>query len=372
MSILFGVKKYFLWYYLLIKRLLKKQGIWLMIIVLPIIFAIYSKIQSSDDSGSMRVGLILEDSDEIAQKTVEKLINGNYSVNFYIENSKENLIDDINNEKTVCGYIFSENLTNKLDTLNIKGCINVVVPSSDFMSSMINEMVFSELFKVYGGNIAVNNIEASQLFGVYNEEAILMLQDKYLMYADSDKTFHIDFENIDEIDDNMQSDSESDVDSSSISLERMKTSNVSLFSIRGILAVIMVVAGLTGCVWWNYEKKCGMFKAMRATQCYIGAFLYITAVALITAIPTIIVIFITNSQAAGVGMEFVKMVEYIFIIGIMGTLLCFLIRDKMFLISFIPVYAVLCLVMCPVFFDISTILPAVKYVRWLLVPYYYM
>ena len=77
MSILFGVKKYFLWYYLLIKRLLKKQGIWLMIIVLPIIFAIYSKSQSSDDSGSMRVGLILEDSDEIAQKTVEKLINGN-------------------------------------------------------------------------------------------------------------------------------------------------------------------------------------------------------------------------------------------------------------------------------------------------------
>lgn len=199
MSILFGVKKYFLWYYLLIKRLLKKQGIWLMIIVLLIIFAIYSKIQSSDDSGSMRVGLILEDSDEIAQKTVEKLINGNYSVNFYIENSKENLIDDINNEKTVCGYIFSENLTNKLDTLNIKGCINVVVPSSDFMSSMINEMVFSELFKVYGGNIAVNNIEASQLFEVYNEEAILMLQDKYLMYADSDKTFYIDFENIDEI-----------------------------------------------------------------------------------------------------------------------------------------------------------------------------
>lgn len=349
------IKKYFLWFYLLIKRLLKKIGVWIIIVIIPIIFNIYTHGKSSDNNESMRVGLILEDNDEISQKTVEKLINGDFSVNFYIEDSRDKLIYDINNEKTICGYIFSENLTNKLDTLNIKGCIKVVVSSSDFMSSMINEMVFSELFKTYGGNIAINNIETSEIFGVYNKEAIASLEDKYSLYNDSDKTFHIDFKNVDGID-NMQSDVQNNVE----------------FSIKGIIAIIVVIAGLTGCVWWNYEKKRGMFKAMREIQCYIGAFLYVVTVTFPIAVSGLITIFTTGSKTLSVGAEIVNMIVYVLIIGIIGTILCMIVRDRMFLISFIPVYAIICLIACPVFFDLATLIPAVKYIRWILLPYYYL
>ncbi len=352
------IKKYFLWFYLLIKRLLKKTGIWVIVVLLPWIFAFYVNSQSSDDSQSMRVGLVLQDSDEIAQKTVENLVNGQYSVNFYIENEKDKLIEDINNEKSVCGYIFSEKLTNRLDTLNIKECINVVIPSSDFMSSMINEIVFSELFKAYGGNIAINNINSSQLFGVYNEEAITSIEDKYSVYADGDRTFHIDFENVNS-------------DSSQSDITENADNGLPLFSIRGMLAVILVVAGLTGCVWWNTEKKRGMFKAMSALECYLGAFLYVVAVTFIVAISALVVIFITGEQTGSITFEILNMGRYVFLIGGMGTLLCAVVRDKMLLISFIPVYAIFCMIMCPVFFDLGAVVPAIKYVRWGLVPFYF-
>lgn len=404
-DVLNGIKRYTRWYYLLLKRLIKKPGVWILCILFPILAITACNFQKDNSESFMSVGLIVNNNDEVAYNTAQHLINGGYPVKFYIADSEEKMAESIINNEDVCGYIFCDNLKERLDSKNLKECITIIKPSSDFVSSMINEIVFCELFKTYGSDIAINEIVKSDIFADNTAKAVMQIKEKYQEYADGSNTFHIDFkdineyqsDNIDNIENNADSynntdsysnmnnhnntdiynnvDNHNNIDSynntdSYNNADNNKYKYVQLFSIRGVMAIIIAIAGLTGCVWWKSEDEHGLFKAMRPFQKYVGAFLYVVSTAFLIGIIAIVVIFITNSQVYSVIGEILKMLLYIIAIGIMGTVLCIIIRDRLFLTSFIPVYAILCFIVCPVFIDISAIIPPIRYLQKLLLPYY--
>ena len=356
-DILTSIKKYSLWFFLLLKRLIKKPGMWIISIVIIAATIMVQKYNKADSSNLVNVGLIIDNDDEISYKTARNLINGSYSVNFYIADSYDTMTENILNNEDYCGYIFCDNLKERLDSGDIKECITLVKLSDDFLSSMLNEIVFAELFKVYGKDIAVGDVVKSGIFGEDTPEAAARMEERYSEYENGSSTFHLEFEDINN-NDNASHDA--------------GTIGVSLFSIRGVMAVVVAIAGLTGCVWWKNEEKQGLFKAMRPLHKYMGAFLYSIAAAFLMGIVAIIVIFITHSQIYGIFYEILKMLLYIIEVGIMGMIICLIIRDRLFLTALIPVYAILCFIACPVFVDLSTIIPALKYISRLLLPYYMM
>lgn len=362
-DVLISIKKYSLWFFLLLKRLIKKTGMWIISIVIIAATIMAQKYNKTDSSNLVNVGLIINNDDEISYKTAMNLINGDYSVNFYIAGSYDAMTGNILNNKDYCGYIFNDNLKERLDSGNIKECITLVKLSDDFLSSMLNEIVFAELFRVYGKDIAVGDIVKSGIFGEDTLEAAARIEERYSEYEKSSATFHLEFEDINEY---QRSNSNDYKNTSKNNIE------ASLFSIRGVMAVVVAIAGLTGCVWWKNEEKQGIFKAMRSLQKYMGAFLYSAAAAFLMGIAAIIVIFITHSQIYGDIYEILKMLLYIIEVGIMGMLFCFIIRDRLFLTALIPVYAIVCFLACPVFVDLSTVIPALNYISRLLLPYYMM
>ena len=85
----------------------------------------------------------------------------------------------------------------------------------------------------------------------------------------------------------------------------------------------------------------------------------------------ILLVYIYNILYGGI-YEILKMLLYIIEVGIMGMLFCLIIRDRLFLTALIPVYAIVCFLACPVFVDLSTVIPALNYISRLLLPYYMM
>lgn len=124
-DVLISIKKYSLWFFLLLKRLIKKPGMWIISIVIIAATIMAQKYNKTDSSNLVNVGLIINNDDEISYKTAMNLINGDYSVNFYIAGSYDAMTGNILNNKDYCGYILMI-IERKACSGNIKECITLV------------------------------------------------------------------------------------------------------------------------------------------------------------------------------------------------------------------------------------------------------
>jgi len=351
------MKKIVLWFFLLLKRQLKNIALLIFLIGLPLCAFIISHIPKATESVPPRIGIVLLDQDSTSVNTANSLISDTSVLEFYICNSYDELYQNIENKDTDCGYIFSKDLTRQLDSTSYKGCITLIKNSSEFISSLSNEIVFSALFRVYGKNIATNYINGSSLFSSIKAHAIQMTNEKYDYYVNGAATFHIDFDTL-----------SNNGDISNLNPIEIEKSS---FPIRGILAILIFVAGLFGCVQWLKDSESGVFDPMSYSFQRISRILYIIIPTLLFAISSLITIYLANVQVSP-WIELKSMVLYIILIIVFCLLLSYFIKKSTLLISLIPIFIIGSLVLCPIFINISAFLPVTNILNKLFIPYYYL
>ncbi len=351
------MKKIMVWLYLLTKRQLKNPAIIIFLIGLPLISAILVNIPQMSENGKPRVGLTAYDNDETTVKTIEQLVNGDYSVEFYKEESHDKLVQDISKGDSECGYVFSQDITKKLDRKSYEGCIIRVNDTAGYVSSMADEIVFASMFKAYGKNIAVNYAASSKMFKNINSDAVEVVKKSYEKYADSDITFHLEFEMLN---DDLESGDET---------VAMKEAAVT-FPIRGILIIFVYIAGLFGAVMWKSDYDKGVLVTVPYNMRIPVRMMYVFIPTFLFAADALITMGVTKTAVFPA--ELLNMILYILAITIFGTILCLIIKNINIMISLIPVLVILSLVICPVFVNITTVVPFAKYIGRLLLPYYYL
>ena len=351
------MKKISLWFFLLVKRQLKNIVLLIFLIGLPLCAFIITHIPKALESGTPRIGIVLLDMDPISVSTANALISDTSVLEFYTCDSAEALYKSIENGDTDCGYIFSKDLTAQLDNKSYKGCITLIKNSSEFISSLSNEILFSALFRVYGKNIATNYISGSSLFSSIKASAIKMSNEKYDYYVNGAATFHIDFDTL-----------STDGDTSSLNAIQVEKSS---FPIRGILAILIFIAGLFGCVQWLKDSENGVFAPMSYSFQRISRILYIIIPTLLFAISSLITIYLANVQVAP-WIELKSMFFYILLIIVFCSLLSYIVRKSTLLISLIPIFIIGSLVLCPIFINMAAFLPITNILNKLFLPYYYL
>ena len=351
------MKKIVLWFFLLLKRQLKNIVLLIFLIGLPLCAFIITHIPKALDSSAPRVGIVLLDRDSTSVSTANSLISDTSVLEFYTCDSADELYQSIENGDTDCGYVISKDLTKQLDSKSYQGCITLIKNSSDFISSLSNEILFSALFRVYGKNIATNYINGSSLFSSINTSAIKMTNEKYDYYVNGAATFHIDFNTL-----------SNDGDTNSLSAIEVEKSS---FPIRGILAILIFVAGLFGCVQWLKDSEDGVFAPMSYSFHRISRILYIIIPTLLFAISSLITIYLANVQVSP-WVESKSMSLYILLIIVFCLLLSYIIKKSTLLISLIPIFIIGSLVLCPVFINVAVFLPVTNILNKLFLPYYYL
>lgn len=351
------MKKIALWFFLLTKRHLKNIILVLFLIGLPISAFVISRIPAMSESKIPRIGIVLLDNDTIAKSTADLLIDSSSSLEFYLCDSTDILYASIEDGTTDCGYIFSKNLTEQLDSKSYEGCITLFKTSSDFISSLSNEVVFASLFRVYSKRLATNYIRGSSLFSSVQTDAIRMTEEKYEYYLHGAATFHIDFETL-----------SNDGDSSALEEIEIETS---VFPIRGILAILIFVAGLFGCVQWLKDCETGVFAPMSYSFHTVSRILYTLIPTFLFAISSLLTIYLAGVQVSFF-MELKSMFLYILLITVFGWILTYLIKNSILLVSLMPVFIIGSLVLCPIFINMETIFPMAKILNKLFLPYYYL
>lgn len=351
------MKKIVLWSFLLCKRQLKNFVLLAFLIALPLCVFIINHIPKALENGTPRIGIVLLDTDTTSVSTANSLMSDTSVLGFYMSNSIEELYKNIENGDTDCGYVFSKDITKQLDSQSYKGCITLIKSSSQFISSISNEVVFSALFRIYGKTIATNYINSSSLFSSIKTSAIKMAEEKYDYYVNGAATFYIDFETL-----------SSNGTTDTLSSIEVETSS---FPIRGILSILIFIAGLFGCIQWLKDSENGVFAPMSYSFQHISRILYIIIPTGLFAISSLITIYLAGIQLS-FWIELKSMVLYILLIIVFGLLLSYIIRKSTLLISLIPVFIIGSLVLCPVFINIGTFLPVANILNKLFLPYYYL
>lgn len=345
-----------LWIYLLLKRQLKNIPVLILLVLIPVVAFVVMHVSALNSSDTVRIALYVEDTDQTAVDTVSILVAGDYSYEFYLADSKKQLMSDISRDKAECGYIFTSNLTQQLDSKDYDGCIKCIYDSSSYSAMSGNEIVFSALFKVYAKQVAVNYVSNSDIFEDIRVDAISSIRNQYSDYLESNETFHLEILSLDESD---------GVGNYQTIEEQTET-----FPTRKILVILIYIAGMFGSVQYYMDKEKGSFITLPYGYRALGLPLYSCINALVFSVSAEVTLVIIGESDGVRGAA--VMLGYVLAVTLFSWALALLLGNARRMITLIPLLVIACLVMCPVFVNVAGVLPIVKYVRYLLLPYYMM
>lgn len=353
------MKQILLLIHLTIKQQLKNPPFLFFLILMPLIILHTSKIIISDnDENNICIGIYTDSYTTISEQVFDELSKNNGIISFIEYEDLELMRTDIIKNKLECGYVFPENLKEKLDKKDYKNTVTLMCGSnSNIIGSLSNEIVFSAILKIYGENIIKNYISSNELLNTHSDELFPLIDEKYSSYLNSDTVFHVEFNTI-------------SPDGSLDDLETIEAAT-SLFPLRGIASVLIFAAGMFGSLQFLTDKSSGTFITMKQ-NCRIAAyFVYPFVLSLLTGISAAIALTFSNISAGFVN-EITAILPYIFIITIYCAALSSILRNENIFAASLPVMIILCLVACPVFINLAPLLPAIKIIRYFLPPTFYL
>lgn len=349
------MKKFFTWLKILTKRQLANPFFLALLIILPLTALISDNFSSKDKNTGYIAGLYIDgESDDIfADTVVNNLVNANDSIRFVKFNNVEDMKEKIISEELICGYVIPHNIRKLLSGDDKEGSITSYMIPASTLQPAANEIVYAELIKMQGYSIIKDYMHSSGQFpdDKYIEEAF----EYYEEYLTGNETIRIDYEEYgtDKI------------------IDAKEISTGLVFPVRGIMSVLVFLAGLFGSVLYLKDKENGVFQTitkgyqniLRILYPFIPAFLF--GMAMMVSV-------IASDNHKSVGTEIICMFCFILGITLFAVLLTLLTKKSRILSSCIPVILLCSLVFCPVFINLELYLPAVGYVQKLFVPYYYL
>lgn len=349
------MKKLFLWLWLLLKRQLKNPAVSIFLVGMPVAAAIIVNIPAMTRQELTRVGIVASERDDISGRVLKQLLNGKYSVEFYRSPDYQSLKEDVRSGRAECGYIFDNNLTEKYSRKKYDNTILQLNNSSDFVSSMAREIVFAALFSVYAKDMAVDYVKLSPIFEGYKERAVQEVSDSYDAYLGGTITFHMKFSTLNGAD-NERAVPVSDQSDS--------------FQVRGILGILVYLAGLFGCVQWKMDEEKGVFLTLPYSFRIASRPLYAMIPTVLFALSAELTMIISHS--AKYPSELWKMLVYAVAVILFSWLMNILIPSTKAMVSIIPVLLIASMVLCPIFINVLTTIPEARFIARLLLPYYYL
>ncbi len=339
---------------LFIKRCFKKLSFLLLLLAIPVL-CLLLKNTAKDSSSSITAGIYLEKESPLALQISNNLVSKYDSVRFELCKDKEMLMNRVINGTYECGYVFSEDFDEKLLNKKTKKILEVYVSPKTLTSALTNEYVFSELFVEYAFHELVDYIKTDNIFKNKDLSDINnTLRPIYDDYVNGDETFSFRYINP----------KEGSVEDTSLFTSYL------LLSVKGVIALLIMFAAFIGTLNLYKDNKAGVFYAYKGINKTLAKMSEIFSVTLPAALSGLITIYACN-LSDGFLTEILRLFAY----ALIGTVYCYvlykLIPNQYVFSAFIPILILGSIIFCPIFIDVSEILPFVKNISWLFLPKYY-
>lgn len=361
------------WFFLSCKRALMRPLFLLLLVLLPVGAFMIRQTEAADD-GKIAVALFV-DGDPWNEVVAKRLAEKSGSFRFYLCKTKEALVDDVASGRAECGYSFPAGFRKLLEQKAYKRAIRVTVSPSTVAADLASETVFAGLFEVYGEELLRAYVEEGRAFQMARETVEVSWEDVrplYEGYCSNGSTFSFAYET---------------VDGGILKENSMKT----VFPVRGMGAVFVLVMGLTAAVMAAEDEKHGFYGTVTAGRKRGLQAVSVSALVVLACVSVAAALAAAGEFGASVGADggigsgmsgsavglcIGKELSALFGYGaavvafVMGLLM--IVKNSAVLAGLIPFFIVGSLVVCPVFADLSSVVPTLRVVRWLFLPWYYL
>lgn len=347
------MKKILTWTLLLTKRLMHKPAFIMTLLLIPfLVLLLQGSFQSGD--AMLQVALYTESSDPDSLESVliaELAASSNHTVHFNVCNSISELQADLRRNRADCGYVFPRHLELELER-HVKqnhAVITAYHHTGAIETLLLDEMVYRMIYEELSYDIVKQHIQDKKKVNVDHR-----LNHFYQFYRQDESFIRFEY-----------------ADGTGNRALNQQQSNYLLLPIRGICAVLILLAAMTGTIFWYEDHERKLFLRLSRSYQKILPFFYSLVPAVLAGICGFAAITLTGF-AGQTTQEFLALALFLLAVSSYSMLLRELLTDAKSYLAAIPLSAIGSLLFCPVFADLSMAMPMIKPLRMLTPVFYYL
>lgn len=342
------MKKLFMWFLLLNKRLYKKITYIAILFLIPVLVFLFSL--SAKESGSVvNVVLAPEDAqDAFASQIIQELCQDSIVISFQVA-EPEYAMELVASGKADAAWIFPADLQSRLrnyiyEEKNSDGFIRIVEREQTIPQRLAREKLSAVLHRQ---TVRITFLKYIRQIAPESQE---MSDEKLLTYLENTDVSGELFAFYD-LDGNRREDS----------------ANFLTTPIRGLLAVLATVGAVVTAMYYQSDLDRGIFSLLPERHRSFGEFGYqmISAVNILTFVTVALLITGWNVR---IGAELLICILFGISCALFGMLLRSVFGGRRGLAVFLPVLVIVMLAVCPIFFDVGSL----RKIQLLLPPTYYI
>ena len=344
-----SVKKFFLWFGLLNKRLLKKISFLLILCSIPLL-VVAVNLMSKQEGGILNIVVYAEDSeDELAQEIIDSLLSGEDIINYMEAESADEAGKLVQSGRADAAWIFPEGFQDEVDNYLRKGyleegIIQVVEKEDNVMLHLSREVLFGKLYSslsylvyerfVTEDLLAEEDISEEQLRSRFSptdsEESLFVFSYLDGEVADTELSYM-------------------------------------LYPIRGLLALVIVLCGMAMGLYFLQDEERGIFTWMPLNRTTWGSWLYLLPGLLDVGFAVLLGLTFSGVFIS-IPTELGLMGLYLLMVTGFSDVVRRLAGKPVRLGALIPLLSLVMLAVCPIFMGA----PNIKWIQLLLPPFYYL
>lgn len=342
-------------YEIQLKLWMKKRICWLQILFLVLLLFLVGSIHLPDEKNS-KIGLAGVNG-TITQSITDQLVQKKDVYQFVEYEDTEQLEEAVRSGELECGFVFADHFDELYEKGTLEDSIAYVHTPFTTKGLAVKETVYGAFLEQYGEKLLQQNQET--ITGQSSEEASTMLEERYRYYLNSDNIFHT------EVHYEATNTTES-VDN------HWNAVNVFRGVIAGVTFLAIYLAGASFLEERNRKVLSQLERGKRHRFECAGILASATPILLIGCSLSV-----WNTMQTGIGTatgsvtDFVLAGEIFRMLLLVGASLLFtaaamcIFRSSTGMLSALPVFLLVQIIVCPVFMDVSFYVPAVKYIRYL-------
>lgn len=335
---------------LIAKDYLRRPFIWCIVLFMPILAILIDANKESINSHAITVGYYLEESSaEELTKLKDGFANYDGLYEFVPYDSVDLLKSHVARGKLECGYQIPADIFTLIKDKKAKDSITVYTSPATTMDMMLNETVFSLIFPIVSNSRLIDYmINDSNIASFFTDGSIDIkeIEPMFKTRMTDGSTFYVNYDG-------------------QTSEFRISTESLLLSPLKGLTAILILLAAFSGALNYYKEAENPVFKVIKVRFVYI---LIPTIYALISAfISQFLNINTTNYTHNTIALILYSLACVIFVF-----ILTFIIKSPVLFASFIPIFLLGCIALTPIFVDIASFIPALKPASFLFLPYYYL
>lgn len=362
------MKRYAVWFFLLMKRTIKKPALLLFLVFSLIGILSMNRLEQGEKSETI-IGIALSGQGETTseettpeettqaenikwQETFWKLLQRQDGIlEFKSYEDADALMLAIKKEEIDCGFVLPKDFATKVQENDWQESITVYESSESRMTEFAKERIACAAFTLYAEESYVNYIEQSGLF-LESEEILTFAQEAYQSHLIDGSTFSFAYQ---EKGDSEKEDHQPDVSAG--------------FPLRGILAICIFLSGMSGLLtdWDDRKEK----RFIRIAPNWMTTAVNIWIPTIYTSLMTLLALALTG-EIEKTGKELISLWVYQFLIVLYCSIIRLIIRTQETIAVSIPLLTLAALICCPVWIRLALYVPVFAVLEKLFPVTYYL